>query len=42
MDHVVASRVTGRAAVNGEGMRRPPLSMMQTLGIDTPFLARTR
>lgn len=42
MDHVASSRLTGRAATNGEGMRRPPYSVMKTLGIDTSFHARTR
>ena len=42
LNHVAAARLTGRAATNGEGMRRPPVSVMKTLGIDTPFLARTR
>ncbi|TFF25268.1 hypothetical protein E3C22_07805 [Jiella endophytica] len=42
MDHVVTSRLTGRATANGEGMRRPPHSIMKSLGIDTPFMMRAR
>ncbi|MBO0904747.1 hypothetical protein [Jiella sonneratiae] len=42
MDHVVTARLTGRSATNGEGMRRPPVSVMKTLGIDTPFMMRAR
>ncbi len=42
LDHVAAARLTGRSAINGEGMRRPPHSIMKTLGIDTPFMMRAR
>ncbi|NDW04195.1 hypothetical protein [Jiella pacifica] len=42
MDHVALARVTGRGAVDGEAMRRPQLSVMKTLGIDTPFIQRAR
>ena len=42
MDHVVTSRLMGRSSANGEGMRRPPYSAMKTLGIEAPFIQRTR
>ncbi|WP_280890543.1 hypothetical protein [Jiella mangrovi] len=43
MDHAVTSRlIGGRAAAKSEGMRRPPHSVMKTLGIDAPFIQRAR
>ena len=42
VDHVVSSRFIGRSSTNGLGMRRPPFSVMKTLGIDSPFISRAR